>query len=1584
MLQQQLRYWLLNFYILILVPRSFCNHTNDNLEASELKCFQNVKTDELWKACGATYDPGYNDLPVWGALVNITAYCMPYTNGLVDQKKTAYGTFWDINAQSFFASFLERFNNATGLRVGFQSRTVQEYVSDRMPAWPSVENPGDVDFWMVGAEVFGEGIAHKAFVDLTFLLDREDHYNFSDIPPMWRSASSSAFAGSYTALPFMAMTWSLLYRRDIFAAKGIAVPHTWEDVLAVADYYGMGRLGAGQPDLGFCFQSNVDCRQSHTAVGFILASMVQSKGPSEGSWFDPDDLQQLFLSVAMREALRIFVRLQAHSVDNRTACQEVYSMMASGRCLMYWGPSFAFKRGSAPSGPLRGRQGVAQVPGSSQVLDRTTGRLVGCTSERCPYATSSNTATTTTFYTTSTTSSNTIPPAAASATAGAQIATVTSSPSISTNSSTGTLVNRVYPLECISFTINAFAPLTRQAAAFALVHTFTTPSERLQIMLSPTSELGPLRFSELEESLWIDAGYEPSDIRSFLDATREFLTQPNVYVNLRIPGVFEIFALVQDMTQRAINSTYPYDEIMSDADTAIQGIIERAGGKPYLLSVYRSSIDFRPPPPPPPPPLPTSTPRQQKQQQIVFLVSMLVPIMAGLLLGAMVLWGYARYRRLRAQARAARSAAPGAGPSTTLLVTDIQDSTVLWEGLPADVMDAAVKLHHRVIREQLLKHKGYESATEGDSFILAFGKPDRALSFSLAAQEALLRADWPTVLTDSDSTPTLFVTCDAATCAAVLPYLAPSRLRTALASSLHGALAAGGGGGGPSSHNRQSLGLQPSACGSQYDMMSRRWPRTSNVTRTLFYAARPTSGSHHTFRGPVSGGASESSAAATAATTTTGTCTAATQSLGQGPTDRIGRRSFDTVVRHYSSKTLQQLSGFALRHMDSGVGSGPAAARSHALQTHSRTDTGMGLASGPKVSAERTPSVGLTRTPELMYDNEEEETVEAMAPLTMEVAATTLLDVSEVNSLYGDEPASSRLSHSISGNTTGRVIAAAATTFANMRSFLTQAFPTAARDSDGANQVSIYGGGASSEAGAGRGGGGGSGGVILLFRGLRVRMGLHCGISSQEMQYNRASSRMTYPGYSLQFTKAVSDAGRGGQILMSAAVRVALLGKASGVNGSGGPYAGGGGGPGGGVDAPYIVLNAGQHVLKQGGPAVELYCVFSPDLLPRAAYIAGLRSLQEKVPGVLSAPLGRVAVSVAHVQDVEDSAGWGLEACLDSHHAMSKEAAKLVQGHGGYLLSTPPGTFQAVFSSTCAAVHWLLELQEELGPAPGVPSAPDLNNMVLASSVHSDSGTYSDVACTLLRRAAAVAQLSTFHLKGGVDVGMLTSTLKLSGEMSYSGVAFKRAACLAASAAWHEVLVTSEAVRDVSGEDPAAAVSTNPRKVVPLRSKRRRVSVLRPSSATNLPPCPDQATLSSSNRPSSPQTPSMLAAELRQDFGLDAAAGSRGVAGPASGSGNAPLIANTPEGPMGLENPRMPSSTQLGAVRIGSDAVAPTIGGALVFGATIRLVKFKGTIIEVCTAVLAGGRGIVNTVTTVNGGGGGDGGDGVVADGVAN
>ncbi|GFH05625.1 uncharacterized protein HaLaN_00122 [Haematococcus lacustris] len=82
---------------------------------------------------------------------------------------------------------------------------------------------------------------------------------------------------------------------------------------------------------------------------------------------------------------------------------------------------------------------------------------------------------------------------------------------------------------------------------------------------------------------------------------------------------------------------------------------------------------------------------------------------------------------------------PGVGPATTLMVTDIQDSTALWEALPDHVMDATIALHHATIRACLTAFTAYEVTTEGDSFILATHNPHDALLLATAIHQQLLQ-----------------------------------------------------------------------------------------------------------------------------------------------------------------------------------------------------------------------------------------------------------------------------------------------------------------------------------------------------------------------------------------------------------------------------------------------------------------------------------------------------------------------------------------------------------------------------------------------------------------------------------------------------------------------------------------------------------------------------------------------------------------------------------------------------------------------------------------------------------------------------
>jgi predicted ATPase/class 3 adenylate cyclase len=81
--------------------------------------------------------------------------------------------------------------------------------------------------------------------------------------------------------------------------------------------------------------------------------------------------------------------------------------------------------------------------------------------------------------------------------------------------------------------------------------------------------------------------------------------------------------------------------------------------------------------------------------------------------------------------------------TVTLLFTDIEGSTRLWESEP-DVMAQALRRHDDMLRQAIKQAGGYVFKTVGDAFCAAFGDADSALCAVLAAQLALVAEPWPT------------------------------------------------------------------------------------------------------------------------------------------------------------------------------------------------------------------------------------------------------------------------------------------------------------------------------------------------------------------------------------------------------------------------------------------------------------------------------------------------------------------------------------------------------------------------------------------------------------------------------------------------------------------------------------------------------------------------------------------------------------------------------------------------------------------------------------------------------------------------
>ena len=81
--------------------------------------------------------------------------------------------------------------------------------------------------------------------------------------------------------------------------------------------------------------------------------------------------------------------------------------------------------------------------------------------------------------------------------------------------------------------------------------------------------------------------------------------------------------------------------------------------------------------------------------------------------------------------------------TVTLLFTDIEGSTRLWEAEPG-LMATALRLHDEIMRLAIENADGYVFKTVGDSFCAAFRSAAAGVDAALSAQRAVSAEAWPT------------------------------------------------------------------------------------------------------------------------------------------------------------------------------------------------------------------------------------------------------------------------------------------------------------------------------------------------------------------------------------------------------------------------------------------------------------------------------------------------------------------------------------------------------------------------------------------------------------------------------------------------------------------------------------------------------------------------------------------------------------------------------------------------------------------------------------------------------------------------
>lgn len=196
-----------------------------------------------------------------------------------------------------------------------------------------------------------------------------------------------------------------MVRLDLLEKHNIPLPNTWNELLAIAKKFnGTDLNDDGDPnDFGFCHFPRL-------GAGFwdwwwpeniyaTWASFAQTKGISEGFFFDENTMEPQIDNMAFRESTEIWKELWKNGADG---C--ITDNFLEGRCAIGLAPPGCWKILFLPKGRVKRvvndtkvwepkmKNGDYAEPyrfkpfGTTKVLNTTTGQLEECTETTCPFA----------------------------------------------------------------------------------------------------------------------------------------------------------------------------------------------------------------------------------------------------------------------------------------------------------------------------------------------------------------------------------------------------------------------------------------------------------------------------------------------------------------------------------------------------------------------------------------------------------------------------------------------------------------------------------------------------------------------------------------------------------------------------------------------------------------------------------------------------------------------------------------------------------------------------------------------------------------------------------------------------------------------------------------------------------------------------------------------------------------------------------------------------------------------------------------------------------------------------------------------
>ena len=430
------------------------------------------------------------------------------------------------------------FEAMTGAKIVVTEVPFAEIFPKIQADWSTGTNSIDVGVFAAGWGV--ELDAAGLLEDLDPYIAADSKIDLDDIAPYFREFGQKV--GGKTKLLMVDGDFQMVYyRTDVLSSNGLQPPKTWEEYLEVASkIHGQDMNGDGEGDFGSCIFKKRNA-QSYFAIQTFAAPIVQTQGTAQGFHFDNATMKPIINNEGWKKAFELYKATGQYGPPDELNMDigDTRALFKAGRCglIVEWGdPGTLQLDDDAKS--IRGKMYAISAVGSTEVLDRATGKLVPVSAATAPYAVDGI---------------NYAPFAAFGGWAGA---------------------------------VNKGADAKTKAAAYAFLSYMNQAAQSGVDVTIGATGYNPYRTSQLASTdLWVKAGMPKALADNYLGAINGAINNLNMASDMKIPGAQKYTSVVLDTElARYLAGEITVDEALANIEEGWEEVTEDFGRDEQVAS----------------------------------------------------------------------------------------------------------------------------------------------------------------------------------------------------------------------------------------------------------------------------------------------------------------------------------------------------------------------------------------------------------------------------------------------------------------------------------------------------------------------------------------------------------------------------------------------------------------------------------------------------------------------------------------------------------------------------------------------------------------------------------------------------------------------------------------------------------------------------------------------------------------------------------------------------------------------------------------------------------------------------------------